>query len=299
MTIAPRRRAALLAIAAATAVGTGVAVRAWRRKPGAERQPAVVATAPSQQRHDRAMPAATRVRRNWTGLIAVPAVAILVLVLAQIATWPAPPRPHPVEGAGYDLIDRDAVLRHLPKPTVASEPTYPSPFPSSSPSPSPDVPVERECPPSAGRTTRFPVPSGAAAIVRQGLRVRPCDTLALGATATITRFADQRVKVTTSLPLDQKALRLPNGRHRVWVRLNIRNVGTSALPTPFPFVWAATRGAGWTAPTVSTDNGYWLDPGEERNQFAAFDVRGNVRLSRIRLSLYPGRTAQTMDWKIG
>jgi hypothetical protein len=61
------RRAALITVAAAAAVGAGLAVRAARRKPGTGHRPPAGLEVPSR---DRPIPAATRVPRNWAGVIA-------------------------------------------------------------------------------------------------------------------------------------------------------------------------------------------------------------------------------------
>ncbi|MEU4218517.1 hypothetical protein [Actinoplanes sp. NPDC026623] len=281
------RRAALIALGTVVAVSTGVAVLTARRGPGAEPEPALPVPAPPvpappRERPGRAMPAATPVRRNWAALIAVPVVAIVVLTVAQVATWPTP---HQLSAADRARLES----------SLAALLTFPS-------VPSFTFPVQQQCSPPADRTPPYPT-SGFNDIARDGLGVPPCVTLALGATTTIARYSGESVEVTATMAVDPEVqptvLPLPDGRHRILFRIHTRNVGTSTIQTPFRFVWAAAPGSGWMSAAASSQAGVWLNPGEETDQFEAFDVSGNARLARLRLSLLPGSVYQTVDWVLG
>ena len=53
-------------------------------------------------------------------------------------------------------------------------------------------------------------------------------------------------------------------------------------------------------PAAAMSNRYvGLEPNEEADQFVAFDVTENAPLARLRLSLDPGRTEETVDWVLG
>lgn len=282
------RRGAIIALAAVAAVSSGVAVLSARRKPGAEpepappvtappRRPAVPVTAAPQVRSGGAMPAAAPVRRNWAGLIAVPVVAIAVLAFVQVVTWPAPYHPTAVEGVRLGPGALESILGNS----------------------------DERCSPPADQALPYPAPSSASLgdLARDGLSVPACETLALGTTATIGRYAGEVVEVTATLVVDPKAqqtaLPLPDGRQRILFRIHTRNVGMVAVQTPFRFVWAAGQGSGWIPPAASSQGSVWVDPGWENDQFAAFDVSGDAQLSRLRLSLYPGSVEQTVDWVLG
>jgi hypothetical protein len=282
------RRAALILLGAVAAISTGVAAYTARRGPGAERKPpepvpplpVAPVSAPPREQNGRAIPAATPARRNWAPLIAVPVVAIIVLAVAQVATWPAPHRPGAADRARVEgLLD-----------ALSSPPAFPA---------------EQQCSPSADWTPQGPAPSssGFGDIAREGLGVPPCVTLVLGTTTTIAGYAGEVVEVTATMAVDPQVqpavLPLPGGRHRMLFRIHTRNVGTGTVQTPFRFVWAAAPGSGWMPATASSQGSVRLEPGGETDQFEAFDVSGNPRLARLRLSLQPGSVDQTVDWVLG
>lgn len=237
-------------------------------------------------------PVAPGMRRNWAGVIAVPAVAIVALTLALVATRPTPLDPN---GAYLTSVDQYRSYPYL-------SPVPPTP----SPALTPEVSAERRCNTPVGRAPAYPVPSRSGfsmPIVRQALSVPPCRAVVLGTTAAVSLYPGQLVEVTATPAMDPAvqpaASALPDGRYRVSFRLHLRNVGTASMPTPFTFVWAADTRLGWTPAAASSEGYRGLSPGEEADQFVAFDVSGSGRLARLRLSLDPGSVTQTVDWVIG
>ena len=278
------------------AVGAGAAIRVAHRKLSTRQEPAPPVSAAPQEQDDSATPVRTRVRRRWAGLIAVSVVAVVVLAFLQVATAP---RSDVADGMPVSpgVVERDRV--------------DPYPYPGPSPSPSVDVSVERRCAAPAVQAPLYPPASSSSIndIMVAGFRVPPCHTLPLGTPAIIVRSDGQPVELTATLAVDPRVqptgLLLPHGKQRVTVRVHIRNIGAGTVPTPFGSMWAAVPGLGWITASASSGTGGWLEPdgwlrpGEEADQFEAFDVRRDARVGRIRLSSSLGYTWETVDWVLG
>lgn len=291
-----RRVGQAVLLAAAAAVGTCVAIRSRRRTPRTHGEPATVVAAPEEHQGP-PVPAGAPVRRNWAGLIAVPAVAIVVLSCAQAVTWTTPYHRFPeyqiTPEPGIDSQFRPNAYDLGDLVRAAASPPSHTPFP--------DVSAQRRCtvPEGPAPTYRIPPPSEASVTSRDALSAPPCQTLVLGATATIVGPPGELTQVTASLAAGSHGQpttrRLPNGRQRVSIRLHVRYLGSSDEQLPYIWVFAATPESGWMFPVDSSDDTVWLKPGEEADQFVEFDVNRNVRLARLRLGLNP----DAVDWVFG
>ena len=243
---------------------------------------------PAREEHGRVVPAVTRVRRNWAPLIAVPVVAIVLLSGALVTAWPMPSHPsvpYPWATSLTDVGGRGSESEWI-IPRVSPEPSAP----------------EVSAPPCVTSLNPMPSyrrPSPASVIALEELGLPPCQTLALGATALIGDAPGGMAQVTALPAVDPDMTstppRVPAGRHRVWFRLHVLNLGAAGKKLPYRWVWAAASESGWIASVDLAYEDGWLEPGQNADQIVAFDVAENLRLSRLRLGLAPN----TVDWVIG
>ena len=85
---------------------------------------------------------------------------------------------------------------------------------------------------------------------------------------------------------------VPNGRHRVSLRLHVRDVSIPGPQMPFIWVFAASPQTGWMFYADAREETFWLGPGEEADQIVSFDLARGARLARLRLGLQPA----SVDW---
>ena len=231
-------------------------------------------------------------------------MAIVVLSVALVATWPTATEPFLT--SPYITPDPYSENRIPVRPFRTEDPpevfdsptsdvrTPPHPRASGSwPDRTAIAATTRQCMPRARPTAGFPLPTQASETSLEALKATPCQTFTGGETATIDRLDDMRMEVTASLSADPgTGPAPPKGRHRVTVRLHIRDVNTPGLRLPFIWVFGAARPAGWMFSVDTQDPTIWLQPGDEADQIVAFDLNQNDRLARLRLGLPP----TMVDW---
>jgi hypothetical protein len=124
----------------------------------------------------------------------------------------------------------------------------------------------------------------------------------LGETVTLTDGGLGRVEVTATRAVDPRVEPTqqprPDGRRRVVFRLHFESLAPEPLRLN-PVTWAADERIGWMLPAVPSLEPVWLEPGEEADKFVAWDVSGNARLARLRVSLATSADLATAEWVIG
>ncbi|GIE99440.1 hypothetical protein [Paractinoplanes rishiriensis] len=263
------QRAAVIAVAAVAAAGVTAAVRASRRRGEAEPEP-LPPPVHSQPPARGAPPAA---RRNWAALIAVPAVAIVAGTVALIAARP----PSTSEIA----------------PIVLPAPSVPAPV-------APVASAEPDCQDLAAWT---PPPYPAAPEGPIDVGFPPCRVVVLGETVTLAAMG-QLVEVTATRALDPRVEPTqqpgPGRTRRVSFRLHFESLGAGLSDLRLrPVTWAADERTGWRQPAVGSFEPVLFAPGGETDQFVAYDVGPDVRLSRLRVSLDSASHRAIAEWVIG
>jgi hypothetical protein len=131
----------------------------------------------------------------------------------------------------------------------------------------------------------------------------PCRVAVLGETVILSGLGEL-IEVTATRALDPRVEPTqqpgPDGTRRVSFRIHFASLGAdlSALGLR-PVSWAASEQTGWMYPVVAPFEPILFAPRGETDQFVAYDVGENVRLSRLRVSVDSSTNQGIAEWVIG